>query len=140
MKKLLFLAALLSTGVAQLSYADDTEQALNAVCVTLKSGDAKYVAFTDKPTIQALDGELQVVGSEEEKSLVVAQFADVDVINAVYHDFSADQTDAVENISSETGREVKAIYDISGKQVKSIRPGQVYLIKFTDGSTLKTAK
>ncbi len=137
MKKLLFLAALLSTGVAGLSVADNPSNALNAVCVTLKSGDAKYVAFTDKPVIQAINGELQVTGQEENTQLVVAPFTDVDVITAVYHDFT---TDNIENISSETGREVKAVYDLSGKQVKKILPGQVYLIKFTDGSTLKTAK
>ncbi len=137
MRKLLFLAALLSTGAAGLSAADNSEKALNAVCVTLKSGEAKYVAFTEKPVIQAQDGELQVTGSEDQSKLVIAPFADVDVITAVYHDFD---TDNIEDISSETGRTVDAVYDLSGKKVNKILPGQVYLIKFTDGSTLKTAK
>ena len=45
--------------IALSAFASDA--VLNAVCVTLKSGDSKYVAFTDQPKIVSEDGKLCVL-------------------------------------------------------------------------------
>lgn len=137
MKKLMFLAALTLFSAATVSASDTAENARNAVCVTLKSGDAKYVAFTEDPVIQTADGSLTVTPKDDGKNPVVVELANVGTITAVYHDFS---TDGIDGLSTETGREVKAVYDLSGRQVSKIVPGQVYILKFTDGSTKKTTK
>lgn len=137
MKKLLFLAALLTGGAATVSASDTSGSTLNAVCVTLTSGDAKYVAFTEDPVIETSDGKLTVSPKGAGQTPVVVELAEVGKITAVYHDFS---TDGIGGLSAETGRNVKAVYDLSGRQVREIVPGQVYILKFTDGSTKKTAK
>ena len=138
MKKLMFLAALALSGAGTVSASGTGVDARNAVCVMLNSGDAKYVAFTENPVIEAKDGCLVVAGKTTAgQNSVVVELADVGTITAVCHDFS---TGIVAGLSSETGKEVKAVYDLSGKRVSSIVPGQVYVLKFTDGSTKKTVK
>lgn len=134
MKKLLFLAALTMVGAATVSAADTGEKARNAVCVTLKSGDAKYIAFKENPIISSENGQLTVSSATENCTL--AELADVSSITAVYHDFTVDGISALEG---ETQRTVKGIYDLNGKRVDRIVPGNVYVLKFSDGSTLKTA-
>ena len=133
----MFLVALALFSATTVSASDTAEKARNAVCVTLKSGDAKYVAFVEDPVIQAADGNLTVTPKDAGENPVVVELASVGTITAVYHDFS---TDGVDGLSAETGRAVKAVYDLGGRQVSKIVPGQVYILKFTDGSTKKTAK
>lgn len=133
----MFLAALSLFNAAAVSAQDTAEESRNAVCVTLKSGDAKYVAFTENPVINAADGNLTVAPKGGTGKPVVVELSSVGEITAVYHDFS---TDGIDGLSAETGREVKAVYDLSGRQVSKVVPGQVYVLKFTDGSTKKTAK
>lgn len=53
MKKYLLMLAL---PFMALSISAEEASTLNAVCVALKSGDSKYVAFSDQPTIKAEDG------------------------------------------------------------------------------------
>ena len=131
----MFLASLALLGSATVSLADTVEKTRNAVCVTLKSGDAKYVAFAEAPVINASDGKLTVAPKNDAEAAVVVELSSVGTITAVYHDFS---TDGIEMLSGETGRKVKAVYDLRGRQVIKIVPGQVYILKFTDGSTKKT--
>lgn len=131
----MFLAALSLFGAATVSAQDTGEKARNAVCVTLKSGDAKYVAFKSNPLIQSTDGNLTIAATTGEEAPVVVELSSVGTITAVYHDFS---TDGISGLSAETGREVKAVYDLNGRPVSHIVPGQVYILKFTDGSTKKT--
>ena len=131
----MFLASLALLGSATVSLADTVEKARNAVCVTLKSGDAKYVAFAEAPVINASDGKLTVASKSGAEAAVVIELSSVGTITAVYHEFS---TDGIEMLSGETGRKVKAVYDLSGRQVSKIIPGGVYILKFTDGSTKKT--
>ena len=133
----MFLAALSLLGAANVSASDTSENARNAVCVMLKSGDAKYVAFTEDPVIQTADGRLTVTPMSADQSSVVVDLSNVGLITAVYHDFS---TDGIDGLSAETGRAVKAVYDLNGCKVSKIVPGQVYILKFTDGSTKKVTK
>ena len=137
MKKLMFLAALSLFGAANVSASDMSENARNAVCVMLNSGDAKYVAFMEDPVILAADGSLTVTPKSASQPSVVVDLADVGLITAVYHDFS---TDGMDEISTATGSTVKAVYDLNGCPVSKIVPGQVYILKFTDGSTKKVTK
>ena len=120
-----------------MSASDTSENARNAVCVMLKSGDAKYVAFTEDPVIQTADGRLTVTPMSADQSSVVVDLSNVGLITAVYHDFS---TDGIDGLSAETGRTVEAVYDLNGCKVSKIVPGQVYILKFTDGSTKKVTK
>ena len=132
----MFLAALALFGAATVSAEDTGEKARNAVCVLLKSGDAKYVAFEENPVIEAADGNLTVTGKTAGQNPVVVELSEVGTISAVYHDFT---TVGISSLSAETGKEVKAVYDLGGRQVSRIVPGQVYILKFSDGSTKKTA-
>lgn len=135
MKKVLLLAAL-ALGAASVS-AQDSEASKNAVCITLKSGEAQYVAFTDKPLISATSDGLVVVNQETSKAVCTLTLADVETISATYHDFS---TTGIGALSEETGRKVTAAYDLTGKKVERIEPGKVYVLKFSDGSTVKARK
>lgn len=132
----MFLAALSLFSAASVSAQDTGEKTRNAVCVTLKSGDAKYVAFTSGPIIQSANGSLTITPTTGEEAPVTVELSSVGTITAVYHDFS---TDGISGLATETGREVKAVYDLNGRPVSRIIPGQVYILKFTDGSTKKTS-
>ncbi len=136
MKKLMFLTASLLCGVAG-AFAQNATAERNAVCIDLKSGQAKYVAFVDEPEmyVSPTDAATFIVASKTgEISLELTQ---VDKITAVYHDFNAT---GVDQISKEVNREVESVYDLSGRKVSTIIPGQVYILKYTDGSAEKTIK
>lgn len=135
MRKLLFLAALAMLSVAS-ALAQDSTKVRNAVCVTLKNGDAKYVAFTNKPLISTEGASLKAVSETDSKTLVICPLADVETITAVYHDFS---TDGIAEVPTGMGKQLKAIFDLSGRKVENIVPGEVYILKFTDGSTKKAS-
>ncbi len=136
MKKLLFLTASLLCGVAG-AFAQNATAERNAVCIDLKSGQAKYVAFTDEPYMFVTSSDpksFMVYSNSSELSLEVGQ---IEKITAVYHDFNAT---GVDQISKELNREVESVYDLSGRKVTTINPGQVYILKYTDGSAEKTVK
>lgn len=136
MKKYLLLSALLLSGAAG-SYAQDVgEPSRNAVCIALSSGDAQYVAFSTHPLISTSGANLVVANAETGQQTLVLALADVASITATSHDF----TTAIDQMAQETGREIKAIYDLQGQEVTTIKPGRVYIIKYTDGSTKKTTK
>lgn len=135
MKKKLLLAALLLGGVVVPTWADDVgEASLNAVCVTLKSGDAEFAAFTDSPKILSADGKLSVVSEADSKQLILADLTDVEKITAVYHDF----TTGVVRVDTD-GNTATEVYNLDGTRATTIVPGRVYIIK-SNGTTKKVIK
>ena len=110
--------------IALSAFASGEEKpTLNAVCVTLKSGGSKYVAFTDRPKIQTEDGKLCVLSM-------------ADNITAESHDFTP--TGIKDNVVVE-GKNVEEIYNIDGTKASHIVPGKIYIIK-SNGKTRKVIK
>lgn len=123
--------------IALSALASASEQTmLNAVCVTLKSGICKYVAFTDRPKIVAESGKLCVISLVSNEKLVVAECSDVEMITAAYHDFSS--TDIKKTVVVK-GKKVEEIYHIDGTKATRVEPGIVYIIK-SNGKTRKVIK
>lgn len=108
----------------------------NAVCVTLKSGDCKYAAFTDRPQITAKGGKLYVLSSENNKQLILANCSDVEKITAEYYNFNS--TSIKEPIVVD-GKNIEGIYNIDGTKATHIIPGRIYIIK-SKGQTRKIIK
>lgn len=135
MRKYLLMMAM--PFIALSAFASGEENpTLNAVCVTLKSGDSKYVAFTDRPKIMTEDGKLCVLSMEDNKQLVLAEYADVEKITAESHDFTP--TGVKESVVVE-GKNVEEIYNIDGTKATHIVPGKIYIIK-SNGKTRKVIK
>jgi len=111
------------------------ESSLNAICVQLKTGDCKYVAFTDQPKIESKGTQIHVVSLADDKDLALASMDEVDKIMAVNHDFS---TDGIKSVVVD-GKQVEEIYNIDGTRATSIVPGKVYIIK-SNGKTRKVVK
>lgn len=111
------------------------DSSLNAVCVQLKSGDCKYVAFTDNPKIEYKGTQIHVVSLADGKDLALADVAEVDKMMAVSHDFV---TDGIKPVAVE-GKQVEEIYNIDGTRATSIVPGKIYIIK-GNGKTRKVVK
>lgn len=136
MKKLMFLAASLLCGVAG-AFAQNAAAERNAVCIDMKSGEAKYVAFTDEPDMYVAPWEPTTFIVDLNSTSLEMELAQVAKITAVYHDFNAT---GIDQISKEVGRQVESVYDLSGRKVTTINPGQVYILKYTDGSAEKVLK
>ena len=132
MRKYLLMMAM--PFIALSAFASDA--VLNAVCVTLKSGESKYVAFTDQPKIVSEDGKLCVLSQEDNKQLVLADLSDVEKITAESHDFTP--TGIHESVVVE-GKNVEEIYNIDGTRATRIVPGKIYIIK-SNGKTRKVIK
>lgn len=136
MKKLMFLAASLLCGVAG-AFAQNAAAERNAVCIEMKSGEAKYVAFTDEPDMYVAPWEPTTFIVDLNSTSLEMELAQVAKITAVYHDFNAT---GIDQISKEVGRQVESVYDLAGRKVTTINPGQVYILKYTDGSAEKVIK
>lgn len=135
MRKYLLMMAM--PFIALSAFASGEEKpTLNAVCVTLKSGDSKYVAFTDRPKIMTEDGKLCVFSMEGNKQLVLAEYADVEKITAETHDFSST---GIKKSVVVDGKNVEEIYNIDGTKASHIVPGKIYIIK-SNGKTRKVIK
>lgn len=132
MRKYLLMMAM--PFIALSAFASDA--VLNAVCVTLKSGDSKYVAFTNQPKIVSEDGKLCVLSQEDNKQLVLAELSDVEKITAESHDFTP--TGIHESVVID-GKNVEEIYNIDGTKATHIVPGKIYIIK-SNGKTRKVIK
>lgn len=132
MRKYLLMMAM--PFIALSAFASDA--VLNAVCVTLKSGDSKYVAFTDQPKIVSEDGKLCVLSQEDNKQLVLAELSDVEKITAESHDFTP--AGIHESVVID-GKNVEEIYNIDGTKATHIVPGKIYIIK-SNGKTRKVIK
>lgn len=131
-KHLLLIATALLTLSGHANAADNKGQK-NAVCVSLKSGQTEFVAFTSKPQIKADGGKLYVVSTDDQKQLLIADLSNVEKITATSHDFTAIGKVTVE------GNTTEEIYDLSGKRVTDIIPGRIYIIK-VNGQTKKVRK
>ncbi len=132
MKKIILLAA-----VALLSATSvfaQTESTKNAVCVTFKSGDAKFVAFTEEPKIIARQGQIFAITSGG-TTTKVCDVIDLDKITAVHHDFTSTGISLPELELGETPK----VYTLDGRQVTTLESGKVYIIK-TSRSTKKFIK
>lgn len=105
----------------------------NAVCVTLKSGNCKYAAFTDRPQITARGGQLYVLSLENNKQLILANCSDVEKITAEYYNFNS--TGIKEPIVV-NGKNIESIYNVDGTKATHIEPGKIYIIK-SKGQTKK---
>lgn len=135
MRKYLLMMAM--PFIALSAFASGEEKpTLNAVCVTLKSGDSKYVAFTDRPKIMTADGKLCVFSMEDNKQLVLAECADVEKITAENHEFTPT---AIKESVVVDGKNVEEIYNIDGTKATHIVPGKIYIIK-SNGKTRKVIK
>lgn len=135
MKKKVLLAVLLLSGMVMSTFADDVGEASpNAVCVTLKSGEAEFAAFTDSPKILSADGKLSVVSESDSKQLILADLNNVEKINAVNHDFST----GIVRMDNE-GTTATEVYNLDGTRATTIMPGRVYIIK-SNGTTKKVIK
>ena len=129
MKKQLLLIA---TALLTLTGHARAEE-LNAVCVSLKSGQTEFVAFNKKPQIKADGGKLYVVSADDQSQLLLADLSQVEKITAASHDFTGIAKVTVGGDSTEE------IFDLSGKRVKEIVPGRIYIIK-VNGQTKKVRK
>lgn len=134
MRKYLLLVAL-ALGAAGASAEDAQEASRNAVCITLKSGDTQFVAFTQQPVISAANGKLTLTSAADKAQLAVAELTDVATITAQYHDFS---TDGVTRVKVD-GNAVEEVFNLDGTRATSILPGKVYIIK-AGGKTKKVVK
>ena len=76
MKKQLLLIA---TALLTLTGHARAEE-LNAVCVSLKSGQTEFVAFNKKPQIKADGGKLYVVSADDQSQLLLADLSQVEKI------------------------------------------------------------
>lgn len=132
MKKYLLMLAL---PFMALSISAEEASTLNAVCVALKSGDSKYVAFSDQPTIKAEDGKLYVVSAVDNKQLVLADLSDVEKISAESYVFTPTGIKPL----VVNGKDVEEIYNIDGTKATTIVPGRIYIIK-SQGKTRKVVK
>ena len=76
--------------IALSAFASGEEKpTLNAVCVTLKSGGSKYVAFTDRPKIQTEDGKLCIFSVADNKQLVLADCAETTLYTTAQPEISS---------------------------------------------------
>lgn len=119
------------------AFAAETEKTtFNAVCVTLKSGDCKYAAFTENPKILSKGGILYVLSEDTGKQLVLADCSEVLKITAVHHDFSP--TGIKESVVI-GGKSIEEIYNIDGKKATNVVPGKIYIVK-SNGKARKIIK
>lgn len=112
------------------------DSSLNAICVQLKSGDCKYVAFTDNPKIVSKGTQIHVVSAADQADLVLAGIDEVEKITAVSHDFTPT---GIKDAVVVDGKEVEEIYNIDGTKATQIVPGKIYIIK-SIGKTRKVVK
>lgn len=133
MRKFLLLPALFLGAVS--AFATDVGSASpNAVCITLKSGQTEFVAFTQAPQITSDSQKVYVTSTAENTPLAVADVADVEKITAVWHDFS----DGIGQVNF-NGETITEVYNLDGTRAKNIVPGRVYIIK-SNGTTKKVIK
>lgn len=135
MRKFLLMVAVSFIALSALA-SESGQTMLNAVCVTLKSGTCKYVAFTDQPKIVAEAGKLCVISLVSHEKLVVAECSDVEKITAEYHDFSSTN---IRKTVFVNGKKVEEVYNIDGTKATRIEPGKIYIIQ-GDCKTRKVIK
>lgn len=126
-----FWVSVLLTALAMTASAQ--ENSPNAVCVSLKSGEQKFVLFSDRPLITTNSAHELVVSSAQEGELNLGGVALVDKITATYYDSTLN---GIGRIESEGKTQNVEIYDLDGVRVLTPQKGKIYIIK-TGGKAKK---
>ena len=111
-----------------------TAMADNAVVLTTKSGEQKFVAFEDNVVLTTNSNKQLVLTSGNE--VLTLNIADIASIKTQEYDFSG--TTAVGSVKAD-GDECQ-IFDLNGRKINSVTPGQIYIIKKGNKTSKEIAK
>ena len=119
---------------ATMLLASLTAVADNAVVLTTKSGEQKFVAFEDNVVLTTNSNKQLVLTSGNE--VLTLNIADIASIKTQEYDFSG--TTAVGSVKAD-GDECQ-IFDLNGRKINSVTPGQIYIIKKGNKTSKEIAK
>ncbi len=113
--------------------------------ITIAAGDDSYITDgTISMWMGPYLGEVPIVMAAKLKGEEAAYFTiDIEMvslgqtINVVFGDASEFDT-PISNITVDNSKEVEAMYNLSGQKVTDTQKGQIYIIKYSDGSVVKT--
>lgn len=111
-----------------------TAMADNAVVLTTKSGEQKFVAFEDNVVMTTNSNKQLVLTSGNE--VLTLNIADIASIRTQEYDFSG--TTAVGSVEADGGE--CQIFDLNGRKINSVTPGQIYIIKKGNKTSKEIAK
>lgn len=111
-----------------------TAMADNAVVLTTKSGEQKFVAFEDNVVMTTNSNKQLVLTSGNE--VLTLNIADIASIRTQEYDFSS--TTAVGSVEADGGE--CQIFDLNGCKINSVTPGQIYIIKKGNKTSKEIAK
>lgn len=111
-----------------------TAMADNAVVLTTKSGEQKFVAFEDNVVMTTNSDKQLVLTSGNE--VLTLNIADIASIRTQEYDFSG--TTAVGSVRADGGE--CQIFDLNGRKINSVTPGQIYIIKKGNKTSKEIAK
>ena len=111
-----------------------TAMADNAVVLTTKSGEQKFVAFEDNVVMTTNSDKQLVLTSGNE--VLTLNIADIASIKTQEYDFSS--TTAVGSVEADGGE--CQIFDLNGRKINSVTPGQIYIIKKGNKTSKEIAK
>lgn len=126
MRKTIFSTAMLLASL--------TAMADNAVVLTTKSGEQKFVAFEDNVVLTTNSDKQLVLTSGNE--VLTLNIADIANIKTQEYDFSS--TTAVGSVEADGGE--CQIFDLNGRKINSVTPGQIYIIKKGNKTSKEIAK
>ena len=126
MRKTIFSTAMLLASL--------TAMADNAVVLTTKSGEQKFVAFEDNVVMTTNSDKQLVLTSGNE--VLTLNIADIANIKTQEYDFSS--TTAVGSVEADGGE--CQIFDLNGRKINSVTPGQIYIIKKNNKTSKEIAK
>ena len=119
---------------ATMLLASLTAMADNAVVLTTKSGEQKFVAFEDNVVMTTNSNKQLVLTSGNE--VLTLTIADIASIKTQEYDFSG--TTAVGSVEADGGK--CQIFDLNGRKINSVTPGQIYIIKKGNKTSKEIAK
>ena len=111
-----------------------TAMADNAVVLTTKSGEQKFVAFEDNVVMTTNSNKQLVLTSGNE--VLTLNIADIANIKTQDYDFSG--TTAVDSVEADGGE--CQFFDLNGRKTNSVTPGQIYIIKKGNKTSKEIAK
>lgn len=111
-----------------------TAMADNAVVLTTKSGEQKFVAFEDNVVMTTNSNKQLVLTSGNE--VLTLNIADIASIKTQEYDFSS--TTAVGSVEADGGE--CQLFDLNGRKINSVTPGQIYIIKKDNKTSKEIAK
>ena len=119
---------------ATMLLASLTAMADNAVVLTTKSGEQKFVAFEDNVVLTTNSDKQLVLTSGNE--VLTLNIADIANIKTQDYDFSG--TTAVGSVKADVGE--CQLFDLNGRKINSVTPGQIYIIKKGNKTSKEIAK